>query len=313
MPVRPLLTLFASLVLTLSTEAQITAVNFDGVSAPGAFQQIFPGLANGPHLEYPGVTLDGGVILNDALFDGAATSGSNILASCDTCLLGDNPPSGLPGVITGVFDAPITYIEFSTSNGTGQTATVSLRAFDAQGASLGGVDSQLGPQGSASDTSLVGYSISSGDIASFTLELVGVVGYTFAMDSLRFGDLPGAWGTFGTGLAGIQGVPQLTGEGELVAGSANSVAVRRGVPTGDAFLVVGLTQVDLAFKGGVLIPSLDLLLGPLPLDAQGATSLPFTWPSGLPSGLSLLMQAWIPDAAGPVGFSSSAGLVASTN
>jgi len=310
---RTSLALLIAAVLGSPVGAQITTYGFDGVSAPGAFQQIFPGLANGPHLDYVGVTLDGGVILNDALFDDAATSGTNILASCDTCLLGDNPPSGLPGVITGVFDSPVAYIAFDASNGTGQAGDFLLEVFDDQGQSLGSSGTQLGPMGSPFDTKHFGLGISLGNVKSFTLRPTNLNGYTFAMDTLRFGDQPGAWGTLGFGIWGTQGVPQLTGSGDLVALSQNTVNVRQGVPNGDAFLVVGLTQLDAPFKGGVLIPSPDLVLGPLPLDVMGNTSLTFTWPSGLPPALTTFIQAWIPDVAGPVGYSASAALLTSTN
>ena len=63
---------------------------------------IAPGFENGPVLDYADATIVGGVILNDALFGNGATSEPNILATCDTCLLGDFQ-TGLPGMITGGF------------------------------------------------------------------------------------------------------------------------------------------------------------------------------------------------------------------
>ena len=41
------------------------------------------------------------------------------------------------------------------------------------------------------------------------------------------------------------------------------------------------------FKGGTLVPAPDLLIPGLPLDAQGALTLTFAWPPGIPSGLDL--------------------------
>jgi hypothetical protein len=42
----------------------------------------------------------------------------------------------------------------------------------------------------------------------------------------------------------------------------------------------------------------------------GNLQLAAVWPAGLPSGLSIALQAWIVDAAAPKGFSASNGLLA---
>jgi hypothetical protein len=55
--------------------------------------------------------------------------------------------------------------------------------------------------------------------------------------------------------------------------------------------VIGLFNISLAFKGGTMVPSPDLLVQ-LPTGAAGDFSIPFGWPPGLPAGLKLYLQLW---------------------
>ena len=75
-----------------------------------------------------------------------------------------------------------------------------------------------------------------------------------------------------------------------------------------AWLILGLSEFDAAFRGGTLVPAPALIV-PLVTDAEGALSLSTTWPVGLPPGLSLWLQAWIPDAGGPQGWAASNAVV----
>lgn len=110
------------------------------------------------------------------------------------------------------------------------------------------------------------------------------------------------------GLPGVNGVPRLTGTGSLLPGAATTLAVQEARPDGSTTLVVGLTLLAAPYKGGVLHPSLDVLLTGLPLDGAGSFTLPFAWPAGLPSGFSLHYQAWTPDPAAVQGLSATNGL-----
>ncbi|MCB9898031.1 MAG: hypothetical protein H6825_08510 [Planctomycetes bacterium] len=101
----------------------------------------------------------------------------------------------------------------------------------------------------------------------------------------------------------------LTGSGSLLAGTPWSLRLRGGPPSATTFLVLGLAQIDVPFKGGVLVPSPDLVLGGLPLDGAGDLTLTGTWPTGVPSGALLAFQCWMPDAHGPVGFGASNGVL----
>jgi hypothetical protein len=118
------------------------------------------------------------------------------------------------------------------------------------------------------------------------------------------------WADLQQGLAGAAGVPELSGEGTLAAGSPVTLTLAEAAPSAVTFLVVGASLLGAPFKGGTMVPNPDLLVGPLSTDAAGALPLAATWPSGLPSGATLFFQDWIPDAGAPHGFAASNGLMA---
>jgi hypothetical protein len=70
--------------------------------------------------------------------------------------------------------------------------------------------------------------------------------------------------------------------------------------------VIGLAKASLPFKGGVLVPSPDVVV-PLATGPAGTFALPFVWPAGIPGGLQLWFQTWIQDAAAVAGFAASNG------
>ncbi len=125
--------------------------------------------------------------------------------------------------------------------------------------------------------------------------------------NLTVGDIGNVvWADLGSGLAGTgAGTPQLVGTGTLSPFSSNALVLSDALPSTSTALVVGFSQIDAPFKGGVLVPDVDLLLTGLPVDAGGGLSLPFTWPNGVPGGFELFVQHWITDAGGPKGFSAS--------
>lgn len=117
------------------------------------------------------------------------------------------------------------------------------------------------------------------------------------------------WLPSGAGLAGVNGVPSLSAQGALIAAQPGSLDLSAAAPSSPAYLVLGFSQLNAVFKGGVLVPSPDLLLPPLNTDGSGVLMLPFSWPHGVPTGTQLWAQYWVQDAAAPVGFSASNGLV----
>jgi len=122
---------------------------------------------------------------------------------------------------------------------------------------------------------------------------------------------PPAWDDLGDGLAGANGVPVLAGEGAPCAGGEVSLSVTDALGGTTATLVVGVSALEVPFKGGVLVPAPDVLVAGLPTGPAGALTLVATWPA-TPPGITLLVQAWIQDPAGPQGLSATNAVSATT-
>ena len=158
--------------------------------------------------------------------------------------------------------------------------------------------------------------------ATITPELVGsTTRFRVRMDNVTGTDyydksdadftvLSGPWENLGFGLAGTNGVATLVGTGDLTAGSNNSVDLANAAPNSTAFVFLGTSAGNAPFKGGTLVPIPILLTLPVPTDAEGAVSLPFVWPAGVPSGAQLFIHAWFADTAGPSGAAASDALQA---
>ena len=106
--------------------------------------------------------------------------------------------------------------------------------------------------------------------------------------------------------------PVLTGSGSLVGGQPVTLALTSAKPATLTTLVLGLSLLNAPFKGGTLVPNPNILFFGLPTNGHGNLTLNATWPSGLPSGLAVITQFWIPDPAGPAGFAASNGLAGTT-
>lgn len=131
-------------------------------------------------------------------------------------------------------------------------------------------------------------------------------GVTDELDLVDVG--PGGFVTLGDGLAGTTGVPLLTGQGELLAGTPTTLSLSGAAPNTLTTLVVGLSDLSAPFKGGVLVPTPDAILGGFPTGFFGVVQLAGPWPPGIPSGSQLWFQHWIVDAGGPLGFAASNAL-----
>ena len=122
--------------------------------------------------------------------------------------------------------------------------------------------------------------------------------------------LPGTWTNLGFALAGTHGAPIATGTGTLQPLTTLTLALldaRENVP---AWLVSGVAQANLPFKGGTMVPSFDLLLAGLFTGPAGQIDLAGPTPAGLPSGFAFYFQWWISDPAAVKGFAASNGLQA---
>ncbi len=122
----------------------------------------------------------------------------------------------------------------------------------------------------------------------------------------RDGDSP--WASIGGGVAGAAGQPRIKGRSSFVPGSPIAMDTVDAPPSATAFLIVGTTLVDVPFKSGHLVPSLDVLIGPLASDVDGDLNLSGPWPAGVPSDTEFWFQAWLVDATAPVGFAGTGGL-----
>ena len=65
-----------------------------------------------------------------------------------------------------------------------------------------------------------------------------------------------------------------------------------------------LSSLNAPFKGGTLVPALDLTVG-LTTNFLGGLVIQDTWPAGIPASTSIWYQYWIIDNTGPAGFSAS--------
>ncbi|MBL8748566.1 MAG: hypothetical protein JNK78_05355 [Planctomycetes bacterium] len=112
------------------------------------------------------------------------------------------------------------------------------------------------------------------------------------------------------GLAGAAGIPLLRGNGTLLPGSAFELTTE-GPANHLEVLALGLSRVHLPLFDGVLIPSPDILMF-LGGDSLGVSSFALAWPPGLPPGFDVFAQAWLLDPTGPVGWTASNALQATT-
>jgi hypothetical protein len=107
----------------------------------------------------------------------------------------------------------------------------------------------------------------------------------------------GAWFDLGHALAGSLGTPVLLGSGPLSSGSPLTLTLLNASPSSPTLFIVGLSTLNLPFHGGLMVPSVDLVI-PLATDPTGSFSLPANWPAGIPANTSLYMQCWVLNPSG---------------
>lgn len=116
-----------------------------------------------------------------------------------------------------------------------------------------------------------------------------------------------AWTDLGFAKPGSLGPPQLSGSGSLASGSANVVTLSAALPLSSTYLVTGFAFLGAPLKGGVLVPTADLILA-LPTSVSGGMAAPFVMPPGVPPGFELFVQCWTLDPLPSFGLSASNGL-----
>lgn len=120
------------------------------------------------------------------------------------------------------------------------------------------------------------------------------------------------WSNLGQGKHGLAGVPSLLGVGDLTPASDLSMAVGRSAPAAQAFLILGVNNLSAPFKGGVLVPSPDVVVPGFTTDGAGQLVLDTVWPAGAASGVPLYLQFWIMDVSASQLFSATNGINKST-
>lgn len=119
------------------------------------------------------------------------------------------------------------------------------------------------------------------------------------------------WLVWGPGSPSSTGaIPTIDSEGSFQGGSANTLRVTDAPPSASAFLVLGLTSLRAPFKGGILGPNPDFLIG-LPTDPLGELTVPYVLPPA-PAGIDLFLQVWVQDGGVPSGFTSTESLRGTT-
>jgi hypothetical protein len=114
-----------------------------------------------------------------------------------------------------------------------------------------------------------------------------------------------SWIDLGGSLAGTNGAPHLQAVGVLAAGESIQLTLSNGVPNGTVIFVLGTGVLNAPFYGGTFVPTPDVVLAGIPLDGAGGLSVPGVWPSGVPAGHDIVIQFWMQDPGGPLGFAAT--------
>ena len=123
----------------------------------------------------------------------------------------------------------------------------------------------------------------------------------------------GPWSNSGFSLAPVGSVPPvLHAVGDLLPGTPGDISLSGAPAFAPLSLVVGLAPLKHPFKGGLLVPSPDLIIPLLANDAGGVSLAWDSWPTGLASGTTFELQAWVVDATGPKGLTATNAVHGST-
>jgi hypothetical protein len=122
--------------------------------------------------------------------------------------------------------------------------------------------------------------------------------------------IPTEWTDLGNPLGGTHGVPKILGKGKLEASGTIRFGFANTLENAPLILIAGLSSIDLPFKGGTLVPAPDVLIFGLSTNGFGTLEISGGLPDWLPSGLTLVIQGWIIDGAGPFGFAATDGISA---
>ncbi len=120
------------------------------------------------------------------------------------------------------------------------------------------------------------------------------------------------WVDLGNALPGSAGTPVLSGEGSLIGGTTYTLTLTGAAPNSLAYLVIGMSTANVPFAGGVIVPSLDVLLGPVSSGPGGMLQASLPWALGVAPGQVKYWQIWIQDGGAPQGWSATNALQSTT-
>ena len=111
----------------------------------------------------------------------------------------------------------------------------------------------------------------------------------------------------GGAVAGLGGqTPVLEPNAGFCSYRWEEVVMFDGRPSSLTYIVLGVAELSLPFKGGIMVPSTDILV-PVTSFPDGTLWAGFEIPTGLPA-FSLWWQFWIKDPAGVFGWAATNGL-----
>jgi len=119
---------------------------------------------------------------------------------------------------------------------------------------------------------------------------------------------PHPWVFIPAGVGGTAGVPALATTGTLLGSTDYTLNVSSARPVASSYWVLGLSAVNLPFKGGTLVPAPDFIIGPFLTSFAGVLNLSGVFPPGVPVGFSFFSQFWIVDPVGVQGFAATNGV-----
>ena len=116
------------------------------------------------------------------------------------------------------------------------------------------------------------------------------------------------WTNMHGGKSGTSRYIPFVGHGPMTGGSLNEVQLFTAPPNTSSYLVVGASALSVPLKGGILVPSPDLLI-PVQVDATGKHTLSFVWPND-PAfvGFAVFWQHWYTDTGASLNLAASKGL-----
>lgn len=131
----------------------------------------------------------------------------------------------------------------------------------------------------------------------------------------RTDDPAAPWADLGLALAGTHGPPVLAADGSLCAGTALDITLDDALENTTAWMAVGLDRIDVPFFGGVFVPDIvspSGILRGFGTGPTGSVAISTLWPAGLPPGVDIYLQFWIPDPGAPFGYAGSNAVTAPT-